>query len=338
MLHQEIKATAEKLGLSGKLPHLEESAARSSRLIDQARSSLSDAFSDADTPLDAVLFGSIGRREATDGSDFDCLVIAHQLPPRVGQTRELLERLEELRANLGFAKAGPSGLFNTVISAPDLTERIGLDEDTNRTLSRRVLLLQESVSIYKPELRRTLIEKIVERYLSDRINPKSTVPRFLLNDVVRYWRTIAVDYQAKRWEGRAKNWGLRYLKLIISRKIAFAGTLTSLLLAEEASTSYFTEQFEMPALARLCQLEKEIHSEKQSRALAEVLMIAEEFQEALATGLRKEAESVVSLADMDPESAFGRMHSRSRELQAHLETLFFEIEPIGLKTKKYLVF
>ena len=95
------------------------------------------------------------------------------------------------------------------------------------------------------------MRSILKRYLVDyhnfeNVSPlhKRGVARFLLNDVVRYWRTVAVDYQAKRWDELSPpagafqeddglgleppKWGLRYIKLRSSRKLAFVGSLVSL--------------------------------------------------------------------------------------------------------------
>src|SRR5207247_550348 len=103
------------------------------------------------------------------------------------------------------------------------------------------------------------LTRLVDRYLLDyQTKPKPGVPRFLVNDVVRYWRTIAVDYQAKKWDELDENWGLRYLKLIVSRKLTFAGTLVSLFIPaithKNVDREMLVRQFGMPPLARLAQV------------------------------------------------------------------------------------
>lgn len=72
--------------------------------------------------------------------------------------------------------------------------------------------------------------QLLDRYLDQSVKPQRP-PRFLLNDVIRYWRTMCVDFAGKEREGPEK-WGLRNAKLRTARKILFAGGLLPVLECE----------------------------------------------------------------------------------------------------------
>lgn len=342
-MHEELRAALKALDLVDRLPTLSEAAELSSSLIEGGRQFLTEELPPEEgVKLDVVAVGSIARAEASELSDVDYLVIAYELLPedKVRRTRELLQATDRLLTDkFGMKDPGRQGMFATVISAPDLTERIGLEDDTNMTHSRRMLLLEESVSIYRPELHASLVRAVLKRYLLDyEEDPKAGVPRFLLNDVERYWRTICVDYQAKRWTLRREGWGLRYLKLIISRKLAFVGTIASLLTCKDATVDYFEGEFAMPPLARLGKLHHQLEVEGLD-ALREVFLIAEEFATALKREEFREAASKInSRAEIVKGSEFASMRSRGRELQSHLETVFFKDPSLADLSRTYLSF
>jgi hypothetical protein len=310
-------------------------------------------FGNRDSNLDVVVLGSLARGEVTRDSDFDYLVVAHGLSKQPDETRLLLTRVDELREKLNLLGPGQTGMFGRVVAAPDLTERIGLEQDTNNTHSLRILLLEESRSVRYPALHDALVEAILGRYLVEYRQPKIGVPRFLLNDVVRYWRTLAVDYQAKRWgewtraTGRAEGlkWGLRYLKLRVSRKLAYAGTLASLLLPaalqQPADVLLLKQQFALPALARLAQLHSVFPSDgnHERQALGAVLKIADEFVGMLANHEARTAVSSVTDPHSEPnDTHFGRWRQRGNDLQEALEVIFFRSKLLGDLSRRYLSF
>jgi hypothetical protein len=328
------------LGLEGRLSTLVAAADWTQRALAQITGRLHEMVPPDDLPLDVVVLGSLGRREASRQSDMDYLVLAHGLPSSVKQTRQLLGAVEALRVELSFGEPGVTGMFGEVVAAPDLTERIGLEGDTNESHSRRILLLEESVSVFKPNLHDGLLAAILERYLADYPEPKKGVPRFLLNDILRYWRTISVDYQAKRWRQPGdEKWGLRYLKLLISRKLGFAGTLTSLFLCEEATVPYFQEQFRQAPLERLAQLAPHLTEDATMDALREVFLIAENFAAALGDdNFRREVRSITSPYDVTETSAFAEMRDDGRRLQKCLEVVFFDSSCLRDQSRAYLSF
>jgi predicted nucleotidyltransferase len=199
-------------------------------------------FSTTDTSI--VVFGSLARKEWTSKSDIDwTLLVDGQADP---QHLEIAQKIGSQLTKGKFQEPGASGIFGNMTFSHDLVQKIGGREDTNENTTRRVLLLQESTTIGKPDARERVLRLLISRYLKDDRGLRFgtvpyKVPRFLLNDIVRYWRTITVDFVDKQRGQAGHGWGLRNAKLRMSRKLIFATGMLScfsceLLCSQEART------------------------------------------------------------------------------------------------------
>jgi hypothetical protein len=100
------------------------------------------------------------------------------------------------------------------------------------------------------QLRCAMIEKYLEGARADH-----QIAHFLLNDIIRYWRTITVDYEHKIGEQQGKPWAIRNIKLAFSRKLLYASGLFSVAMTAdrtaEVKRETLLELFSLPALDRI---------------------------------------------------------------------------------------
>jgi predicted nucleotidyltransferase len=186
-----------------------------------------DTFPTADASI--VVVGSLARKEVTPGSDVDWTLLLDGMSRP--QDEQLARDIRGVLDGLGKKQPGREGVFGTFVSSHDLIHRIGGETDTNANTTRRILLLLESIAIGRPDAHNRVLNNILYRYLDEDRglwfgSNDSKVPRFLFNDVARYWRTMAVDFAYKQRTRPDGGFLLRNTKLRMSRKLLFlAGML-----------------------------------------------------------------------------------------------------------------
>jgi hypothetical protein len=268
-----------------------------------------------------VLFGSWGREELTAQSDDDWAVLS----PSPSPSPEVLARCREVLGG-SDREPGQQDLFGTAFSCDELVRNIGLDADTNTNLTRRMLLLLESRAVAGSDSYARCFAQVLHAYLGHGVRDYRP-PRFLLNDLIRYWRTICVDFEGKRRGagGSDPKYASRNAKLRTSRKVLFAGGLLPVLLCHTKTASempsFLSRQLTAPPTDRLAA------AFMREDAVAEGARALRAYDRWI--GLLGDASTRAELAalrEADRESSplFAQVREIGDELQRGLLTLLYE--------------
>lgn len=278
-----------------------------------------------------VFVGSWGRHETSSGSDNDFYVLfekdIEELDDAVLQASQkalLTEEREFSASSNEFRGPGREGTFGGPVSLKHLLGRIGRNHDSNDNFTHRMLLVLESVAVHNPDLHRRARNAIIENYLEPPIKPLQP-PRLFLNDVVRYWRTMCVDFVGKMRERRGQGWGLRNAKLRTTRKMLFTSGLLPVLrcqdLDQHAIPEFLMSQFELRPMDRVASAFLALD---QADAGAEVFDSYERFFQRLdSDGIRNSLDDISSRAEANESEIFQSVARIGDDFERSLLNLLF---------------
>jgi len=342
----------------GALAAASNAAAGARRDLDDVLSAAIPRYTSQDTSL--VVFGSLARGEWTSGSDLDWtyLIDGQANSDHLIIAQEIQRVLNEHRER--FRPPGQTGTFGNMAFSHDIIHQIGGQHDTNRNTTQRILLLLESGAIGKDDgAYERVILGVINRYLVEdthlltRDSKSYRVPRFLLNDIVRFWRTMAVDFASKQRDRAGQGWGLRNAKLRMSRKLIFASGLLvcfSCNLDSELQAKISTEQSDIRLNlvrhirdhVKLTPLEilasaMERYDIPETTA-TEFFSAYAEFLKVLDDSNSREALESLRAAESRTDPTFQRLTEISRAFERALDCIFFESKYFAPLTRKYGLF
>lgn len=242
---------AEQAGIE--IPHI----LQARRHSQESFTTISQALDGEDIPdsISVCVFGSWARHELTSESDHDWAILTAQ--PTDEQDPEIFAAMRAASRHLGGEGHAPGSqeTFGVPFDVHTLAHNVGLEDDTNKNLTRRMLLLFESAAVTGP-VHAPGREAILDRYMNEGVKD-FWPPRFLLNDLIRYWRTICVDFEGKHRDTHDTDpkWVARNAKLKTSRKLLFAGGLIPILLChlygKDQMKTFLARWLPAPPLDRL---------------------------------------------------------------------------------------
>jgi predicted nucleotidyltransferase len=340
------------------LPAARASALKIREELDSVLSASVPKYTSQDTSL--AVFGSLARGEWTTASDLDWTYLID------GQANsDHLVIAQKIRGVLAdnkdrFRAPGQTGTFGNMAFSHDIIHQIGGQNDTNKNTTQRILLLLESKAVGKnTQAYERIVRAVINRYLEEdnhlltEDESRYRVPRFLLNDIVRFWRTMAVDFASKQRDRAGQGWGLRNAKLRMSRKLIFASgllvcfgctfdpDLQKRLSSEKRDVkldllNYVRDQIKLTPLEILANAIKQYDA---SKSIGDELLGAyAEFLTILDDEKSRDDLENLRASDSRTDTTFKRIRKVSQAFEKALDVLFFENPNLAPLTRKYGVF
>ncbi len=306
---------------------------------------LLDDLDSSDTSI--VVFGSLARSEWTTGSDLDwtLLVDGQADPAHLDSVHKIQSKLKAAK----FVDPGPSGVFGNMAFSHDIIHQIGGEDDTNRNITQRILLILESKTVGRSEAYERVVRNVLESYLANGSpagSLEAKVPRFLLNDIVRYWRTITVDFVYKKRERAGQKWALRNAKLRMSRKVIFAAGLLMCLTCDKSLLPIFGKESPLERVNDCIKhtplrilAEASLVLEVPAKTVRDLFDSYDDFLAVLDTEAHRSELEALDEDRKDDSAVFQRIRETGHRFQSGLSSMFFKGDRgLAELTMKYGVF
>lgn len=202
-----------------------------------------------DPALTVFVAGSMGRAEMGARSDLDLFLVSVKSCDDSEQ-RQLIESLDELNRVLEYPPFS-NRRYVKVYQLGDLLRNTGSpQDDTENCFTARMLLLLESRVLANETTYLQVRDHVLSQYFRDERGKASYRPLFLLNDVLRYWRTLCLNYEELRHD-RERPWWKKNINLKFSRMLTVFATVAALTVPEVHNKDDFRPMCGLTPIQRL---------------------------------------------------------------------------------------
>jgi hypothetical protein len=195
--------------------------------------------------------GSLGRGECSAFSDLDVFAITTDEDASRLFEVKVLSKLIELNDKLGFPAFSQAMRYLRLYKYKDLVDHTGKPiDDSENSFTTRMLLILESKALSNNEKYENVMSGVVTNYFRDNLGKSDFRPLFLINDLLRYWRTLCLNYEECRGD-HSKPWRKKNINLKFSRMTTVFSTVCLLMVERPREAEEFLSMAKLTPLERL---------------------------------------------------------------------------------------
>jgi hypothetical protein len=317
---------------------LSDRRSNSSSRLEKLRNSLTSTGHLVAGKASVYVTGSYGRGEAGQFSDLDLFLVGknrdldgESLHTEISRLDEICIKADLIRAvrHQGLPEFSGDGEYLTFFSVRRLTKTLGTaQDDAANTFTARLLLLLESTPLLEPSVYTLVVGQVISAYWRDYAGREDRfMPGFLCNDILRFWRTLCINYEAgtertperKEAKGRLKNFKLRHSRLLT----CFSGILYLLARYVQKQTVTPDDAAAMTKMTPTRRLEWLLEQSEFERAANTVMKLIQQYQHFLSLTNYPEEDLVTRLTSPSTIKEF------SAEAHAFGDSMFQTLRVVG---------
>lgn len=172
--------------------------------------------------------GSYGRLEASEHSDIDLFFVttmdAKSAANQNISSISMFADVVDIGKRLTFPPFSNDGEYLKLLRADDIQSNLGSRvDDFHNHFTARMLLILEGRPLYGNEDFNEFLKSIVGSYFRDYDHhPNDFRPTFLVNDIVRFWKTLCLNYEhgrnqvehREKIKQKIRNFKLKYSRML----------------------------------------------------------------------------------------------------------------------------
>lgn len=201
--------------------------------------------------------GSLGRLDSGRTSDLDVFVTTISGDAKkIGRLEEIkyFAAILSLNQQLGYVELSNDGEFLKVFDVMENEGKVGSPtDDIENWFTTRMLLLLESNFLYNETAYHDHKQAILDFYFRDSVGQDHFRPVFLLNDILRYWRTLCLNYEQKARTSPSASWKKKNFNLKFSRLLSVFGTVLPLILMKDVRSDKIEQLTSLTPMERLAE-------------------------------------------------------------------------------------